>query len=276
MQSSVLTRDCYIDANDNIYISGYLSGAYRIWVIKLDKDLNVIWSNFYGNSVFYYMGGMGVNSNEVINIVGIDQFPDQNSQVSFSMLINKDGQLIKYEKIGVVSTTFEALYSSTPIGKSGFILVGTGGVFDGTKYPLWVMRIDENGNRLWNKFWVQSETDFKRGIFASTVLTINDSEIVIFGRKGDDQNATNPSTKEINTILVKMDINGNILKFKEYKSLPTSFNYSFGGAYDGNYYYFAGSNGTIGNGSFIAKIDQNFDVVEARTIDKSGFFFYRC
>src|SRR5690606_21568571 len=96
-QYDVITRDICIDANDNIYISGYLSGASRIWVIKLDKDLNVLWSNFYGNNVNYYVGGMSVNSDEIINIVGIDKFPSA-EQVSFSLLIGKDGSTIKYEK----------------------------------------------------------------------------------------------------------------------------------------------------------------------------------
>ena len=41
-QYDVITRDICIDANDNIYISGYLSGASRIWVIKLDNYGNIL------------------------------------------------------------------------------------------------------------------------------------------------------------------------------------------------------------------------------------------
>lgn len=271
-QYDVITRDICIDANDNIYISGYLSGTSRIWVIKLDKDLNVLWSNFYGNNVNYYVGGMSVNSDEIINIVGIDRFPSV-QQVSFSLLIGKDGSTIKYEKFAVDATEYEALYSSIPVGNSGFILIGTGGIYNTNRYPLWITRIDVLGNIIWSKFWIQSETDFDRGIFPASIVKYNDREFVVFGRKGDDRNGTNSNPKEINTILFKIDLDGNILTFKEFKSQPNIFNYSFGGAYDGNNYYFAGSNGLLGNGAFVAKLDQQFNVISARADDRFGLLF---
>ncbi|HRI00638.1 MAG TPA: hypothetical protein PK006_06260 [Saprospiraceae bacterium] len=268
-----LVREIYVDVDDNIYIAGYSSILNRLFVLKLNPNLDVVWSNFYGPIDRYYLGGMSVNSSGKINLVGIDSYQSIDPS-AFSAVISADGTLINYSKIYVRGYVDEVLYSTTPNGNSGFILVGSAGNSNGsTKYPLWIASIDADGNKLWSRYWEQSETDFDRGLIGVTVVPFENNTFILSGRKGDDRNGLASNYKEINSILVHFNQNGTILNFKEYLSGPNIFNYAFATTYDGKNIYFAGSNGLIGQGAFIAKLDKNFEVIHALSRYGGSMFF---
>ncbi|HRI00637.1 MAG TPA: hypothetical protein PK006_06255 [Saprospiraceae bacterium] len=270
---SVVVRDVCISLDGCIHISGYGIES-GIFILKMDKDFNLIWANQYGIGIVYYIGSMSVNKDGVLNLVGAEKYATP-YQAPISIIINPCGDILNFSSIDVLGSDTEILYGSMALN-SDFILTGVSSIGSDQKYALWLMRVDLFGRTIWSKYYIQNEVDFDRGLYANGILDLGNSEFLLCGRKGDDEFGNNRHFKEMNSFLCRFNSGGELIQFKLFKSISTNFNNVYTLTKSNHSIYGVGYTGLVGDGIILCKYDQNLDIIRAITNKpNNGGYFIR-
>jgi len=146
--------------NGDIIVVGYSesfgSGIYDVWVLRLDGSGNIIWQKAYGEAGADFAHDVAVADNGDIVVVG---------QTSGSLLVLRlDGQgNVKWQK--AYSGASDDLAYGVVIADNGDIIVaGRSNSFGNSSDYIWVLRLDENGNIVWQKAYGGTSDDLAYGV----------------------------------------------------------------------------------------------------------------
>ena len=157
-------RGYIIGGASNSNISGEKTenchGDFDLWLIKLDNKGNIEWDKTLGGNKFEYCGGMELTDNDDIMICGTtgsDSFPEKQElhPGCWVAKLDMNGHIL-YEKF------FGPLGMFIGVSKTynnGFIFTAFSGSDKGYEKSenckggadIWVIRTDENGNKIWDK-----------------------------------------------------------------------------------------------------------------------------
>jgi hypothetical protein len=231
------------------------------WVLRLDHDGNALWNRTYSDadSEFRYV----LNLTDGFLLVGNMFLPSGNID-GYVVKIDDNGALKWNVTVG--GAKVDKLFSAAKT-QDGFLLVGLTYSFNSdNESDVWVVKINLNGNVIWNKTYGWSMDDAGRAI-AQTA----DNNYVVAGYTDSVGNG------DYDFLLLKIDANGNMIWSKTYGGTQSDMAYAIVAAPDGC--VVAGDTHSKGAGdsdAWVIKVDLNGNLLWDTTAGGSGFDMPSC
>ncbi|MCD6131828.1 MAG: hypothetical protein J7J61_06990 [Candidatus Hydrothermae bacterium] len=169
------------------------SGSYDILVLRLDGSGNIIWQKAFGGAGADFAHDVAVADNGDIVVVG---------QTSGSLLVlrlDEQGN-IKWQK--AYSGASDDLAYGVVIADNGDIIVaGRSNSFGNSSDYIWVLRLDENGNIVWQKAYGGTSDDL-----AYSVALASNGDIIVAG--GTESFGAGIGTSDF--IVLRLDEDGSL------------------------------------------------------------------
>ncbi|GAB4055641.1 hypothetical protein GCM10028810_68560 [Spirosoma litoris] len=253
-------------------------GNNDYWVVKIDANGNKLWDKRFGGTDDDYLFST-IATSDGGYLLGGTSSSGQNGDKSQSSQGNIDYWVIKIDANGnkvwdkrFGGTDYDYLFSLTAGLDGGYLLGGrSSSGQNGDKsqpsqgsYDYWVVKIDANGNKVWDKRFGGTDYDY---LFST--ITTSDGGYLLGGTSASNQNGdkSQPSQGYDDYWVVKVDANGNKLWDKRfggngYENLSSLIATPDGG------YLLAGSSSSYQNGDksqpsqgtydyWVIKIDAN-------------------
>jgi len=174
---------CDIISIEDGYMVAGITGSYvthddwDVWIIKTDKEGNELWNKTYG---WQDLEGNAciISTENGYLLAGGTLLYGLSDWDGFLIKIDKDGNEIWNETYGRDSVDGFQDIKKTP---DGYILVGTTHSFNVGKFDAWLLKVDANGNEIWNKSFGGRGNDH-----ANSVIYDNGSYIIA-GDKGKNK-----------------------------------------------------------------------------------------
>ncbi|MEM3566561.1 MAG: CARDB domain-containing protein [Candidatus Bathyarchaeia archaeon] len=142
--------------------TGPLGGLYNFWVVKTDINGRQLWNRTYGGSGDEWAFGIAVSDvTSPIDggyiVAGVTNSSGAGDYDAWIVKIDENGNEQWNKTYG--TSLFNAVYDIESLPQGGYILAGS------TKNPFpwasdfWLLRIDANGNLLWNKTFSRPDID---------------------------------------------------------------------------------------------------------------------
>jgi len=160
-------------------------GSYDFWIIKIASDGNLIWEKNFGGSEIDEARAITATNDGNFIIVGDTRSTDKNVSENngaadvWVLKISAEGDLLWEKTIG--GSSFDIARAVSKTQDNGFLIVGSSRSLDngfenkGQNDAL-ILKIDANGNLLWQKTIGGSEIDFLYG-----VVELNNKSIIAVG-----------------------------------------------------------------------------------------------
>lgn len=181
------------------YTSSFGIGGYDVFLVKADKNGNLVWKKTIGGSDWDFAYSLQATSDGGFIIAG--------TTYSFGYG-NADGYVIKTDASGSVvwSKTFggkkdDEFKSVVQTNDGGYALTGYTKSYNDSLGDAWVFKINLNGDSIWSKYYGGNKEDFGNGI-------IQDQNSNIFASGGTKSYSTSGNSE---TFIATYDIlNGNL------------------------------------------------------------------
>jgi hypothetical protein len=249
-----------IEADNGYIIAGYTysfgAGNRDVWIIKIDKNGNKIWDKTFGGRKFDAISSIIKADNGYI-IVGDTYSFGEGKGDAWVIKIDKNGNKIWDKTFG--GRKFDAIISIIK-ADNGYIIAGITESFVAGYRDAWIIKIDKNGNKIWDKTFGGSGYDEANAIIKADNGYIIAGYTDSFGAGSAD------------VWVIKIDKNGNKIWDK-----------TFGGRKDDeanaiikadNGYIIAGYTYSFGAGkkdAWVIKIDKNGNKIWDKTFGGSSY-----
>lgn len=176
------------------------NGETDVYVIKTDKDGELIWDRTYGGANYDYAFSIcAVNGGYVL--AGYSSSFSKNPDSDLYLIkINENGEKI-WEKI-FGGASWEAGYSVIALKSGGFAAAGYTDSYGQGQTDMYIIRTDADGNCVWAKTFGGIREDK-----ASSLIQASDNNLVITGKSG----SYNARGFGMDLVLMKIDLQGNSL-----------------------------------------------------------------
>ncbi len=226
------------------------------WVLKLDDEGNLLWNKTYPagkGSEFRYI----INLQDGFLLVG-NMFPVAADPNGFVVKIDSQGNT--QWNITLSSEKISRIFGAAKAA-DGFVFAGLTQTSDNALTNVWLIKINENGNIIWNKTFNTSNDDAARSIATQDGYTFF---VAGYTDALGDGN--------FDFLLLKVDSNGNLLGNQTYGGAESDKAYAITPAVDG--FVVAGDTRSEGAGdsdALLIKINQDLQQQWSRTFGGSGF-----
>ena len=200
--------------NSGRNINRHAGGDY--WAIKVSSAGTFVWSRFYGGSFTDTATGIAQNSNEQFVFSGSSDSDDidiTNNKGSYDFWIVKadtGGDLIWEKSFG--GTEIDEARGIIPANDNGYLIVGdtrssdTDVTSNNGGADLWLIKIAENGDLIWNQSIGGSNFDVPRSINATS-----DNGFLIAGSSRSSDGDVSENKGQNDAWVVKVNSNGQLL-----------------------------------------------------------------
>ncbi|MEM6833616.1 MAG: hypothetical protein AAF562_08345 [Pseudomonadota bacterium] len=186
------------------------AGGDDVWVIRTDSKGNKIWDRTFGTNFSDTALGITKTVDKGFLIAG--NFPPDGSLISNVKMIKIDGTgKSQWEtKLAFRDFADQFAYDVSAGKDSGFLVSGWTTLLNKAFRHLWVVKLDQSGNQIWNRAYDRNGNSNGQG-----VLTTSDGGIFVAA------DITHRDSREGNVRILKLDRSGNPL-----------WNRTFGGSAD--------------------------------------------
>jgi len=196
-------------SNDDGYIViGYTfssgSDGSDMYVVSINEQGDSVWTKTYGGSGYEYGYGICPADDGYVLIGYSTSFSTGSSKDVYAIRIDNDGNEIWSETFG--GDGLDIGMSVCP-ADGGYLLCGYTESFGAGENDIYVIKIDENGNMVWEKQYGGSGAELGYQIKATSK-----GNYIIVGASGSDR-------ANYDCVLIKIDENGNIL-WENYYGAP--------------------------------------------------------
>ncbi len=208
-----------------------------LYVAKLSLDGKLMWQKSFGGDRDEYAGGIAGMANGGVMIVGdTESFSKRGYKDIYIILLDKDGNEISKRTIG--GKLNDQAKSLTRTADGNFMMVGAREVTRSGDSDFFLMKLDQNGQKIWAKTLGQNENDV-----LNAVTPTPDGGIVATG------STRSYYSEQTDLAVMYFNKNGKLIWFKIY-----GFKYYDEGnavtmTKDGNYLV-AGKTNSMGKGDF--------------------------
>ena len=239
-------------------------GHYDFGLMKLNSDGSFAWRGVYGNTEMQYLSSLQITDDGGYIISG--QTIDSDDRNFSIVRIDSSGSIVwqkQYASDDLKTTDFGAIIRNTPDG--GFIV---GGGTQAYGNDVWVLKLDSNGNILWQKRYY--DTTYGCGNqYVQDIKYTSDGNYIFVGRTVDDIHNRGKIW------IVKIDSEGSILWDKAYtmsngnlRSVRSIHETSDGGYIIGGSKMFPSS---VYYDILLMKINENGDIPGCSITKEEGF-----
>jgi gliding motility-associated-like protein len=250
---------------------GVLSAAVQNgWLIKIDKNGNLIWKKVYGGSFSATFFDLSFSNDGGFIMTGNVIVPPGNTNTDFYIVkTDANGNLIWQKQYGGASA--EGARTVRACSDGGYIAAGnarsSGGDVSGLHgaTDAWIIRIDESGNLLWQKCIGGAQAE---DVWEMMALP-GDRYLFAAGTSSTDGDITHNKGAQ-DAMLIEMDGSGNIVSLNTYGGTGFESFFGISSASDGSIILSGNSNsndgdisGNRGSSDFIL-----FKLKDRDTVDK--------
>ncbi|MBK0403512.1 T9SS type A sorting domain-containing protein [Adhaeribacter sp. BT258] len=233
-------------------------GFADYWIIKLDANGNKVWDKTLGGNGGDYLSsvkqtpdggyilggesGSGISGDKTQACKGYEDYWIIKLDTNGNKIWDKTYGGINEEEIGVIEPTIDGGYIVGGQSNSGISGDKTE-VNRGSGYDLWIIKLDANGNKLWDKTLGSSSTDN-----FTCIQQTKDGGYILGGYSysGISGDKTQASRGGLDYWVIKLDANGNKLWDKTFGGSTNEVLASVQQTTDGGYIIGGGSGSGIG------------------------------
>jgi len=236
------------------------AGGWDIFLIKTDASGNIIWAKTYGGTNWDRDYSVQQTSDGGYIVAGWTYSFGAGSVDILLIKMDANGNVQWAKTYG--GTDRDLALSVQQTSDGGYIVAGFTASFGAGNDDIFLIKTDANGNVIWAKTYGGTNDDW-----AYSVQQTSDGGYIVagwtysFGAGWSD------------ILLIKTDVNGNIIWAKTYGGTNSEWAYSVQQTSDGGYVV-AGVTWSFGAGLydiFLIKIDANGNVIWAKTYGGTGY-----
>jgi hypothetical protein len=227
------------------YTESFGAGDHDAWVMKLDASGNIAWQKTYGGSDFDYAISVQQTTDSGYIVAGGTESFGAGSDDVWIIKLDAGGTIVWQKTYGGSGSDIPNAIIQTD---DGFIVAGASNSFSTDNFEAWIIKLDSNGNRIWERTYGGTGDDF-----AFSIQQTTDSGYIVAGATY----SFGASNRDV--WVLKLDENGNVIWQKRYGGIGTEGVYSAKQTSDGGY-ILAGDTESFGDGSrkaWIIRLDQN-------------------
>jgi len=249
-----------VDGDGNVYLNGYqLSDVYGnndYGVIKLDSSGDIVWQKKIGgiSTDQGYAIAVDVSGNVYLNG---NQASDSYGSYDYGVIkLNSSGDIVWQKKIG--GTANDSGRAIAVDGSGNVYLNGNQGSDSYGSYDYGVIKLDPNGNILWQK-----KIGGTGGDYGLAIAVDGSGNVYLNGNQGSDVYGNNDYG------VIKLDPNGNILWQKKIGGSSADNGHAIAVDGSGNVYLNGQQASDVYGGSYdygVIKLDSSGDIVWQKKI----------
>jgi hypothetical protein len=175
------------------------AGSSDGWVLRLDKDANLIKEYRVGGAKFEFFTSVVANSDGGYTIVGYSGTDSDGLSDIIVLRYDKDDNQLWKSTLG--GDKFEKSKKIISDGEGGYLVVGATKSLGAIRDDGYLARVDKNGKLLWQKRYGKDGKDL---LYSATLL--DDGNFLVSGEYGSDD------TSEGDMWAIIVDKDGNIIK----------------------------------------------------------------
>lgn len=160
-------------------------GSYDFWILKISNEGNLIWEKNFGGSEIDEPRGITSTTDGNFIIVGDTRSSDKDVTNNtggadlWMLKISSEGNKIWQKTFG--GSSFDVARSISNTQDNGFIIAGNSRSLDADftnqgQNDAWILKVDNNGNKIWQKFFGGSQNEF---LFDA--IELNNQQIIAVG-----------------------------------------------------------------------------------------------
>jgi len=226
-------------------------------IAQADNFVFELENNFGGNNTDEAYSIISDTNGDFI-IAATTSSKGEGSNDAWIIKLNNNGNIIWDKTFG--SSKNEHVYDIIETQDNGYIFVGQKYTSSTNRFDAWAVKIDNNGNLLWEKLYGQTKNDL-----AKSITTAHDGGFIIAGKTASMGNGL------YDAWTIKIDYQGNIVWNKTYGGAQDDVAYDIIQTSDRNY-AFVGYTKSSGNGkkdAWIVKIDLQGNLVWEKLLGKA-------
>lgn len=239
---------------DSSYIvagnSTFLGSSVDLWVLRLDKEGNILWQKIYGGPNNDFFRSIQQTKDNGYIVAGDTHSSGADSGL-WVLKLDKEGDIVWKKIYNRSGSDYASAINQTTDG--GYIVSGSTQPSVGSPSDFWVLKLDEHGNIVWQKTYGGPDIDI-----AYSIQQTKDSGYIVAG------NTHSFGAGQIDFWVLKLDEEGNIRWQKTYGGFKSEFLESIQQTKDGGYIFtgFTSSFGAGGFDSWFLKVDANGNISE--------------
>jgi hypothetical protein len=219
-------RSMVVNADGTFTIAGHRTNAtdaiasFDAWICKVDQSGNLLWEKTYGGSNADNVFSIVTDGNGGYIFAGYSSSTDGDAKGNSGGL--SDYWMMNIDAMG--NTQWHKTYGGSGVEwaldivktTDGYVIIGKSSSNDGDVtgqhggFDAWVLKIDNNGNKMWQKTFGGSDYDYGQAI-----LCASDGSLFIGVNAQSTNGSFSSSLGNMDAWVVKLDENGNDLGQKE-------------------------------------------------------------
>jgi hypothetical protein len=230
------------------------SGKEDVWVIKLDVNGSLVWQKAYGGPENDHAYSVQQTADGGYILAGRTISFGSGKEDVWVIKLDVNGSLVWQKAYGGPQN--DHAYSVQQTADGGYILAGRTASFGSGNYDILVLKLDLNGNVLWQKTYGGSGEDISRSIQQTA-----DGGYILAGRTASF------GSGNYDILILKLDVNGDAVWQKTYGGATYDYAISIQETSDSEYILCGGTD-SFGAGLeniWILKVDINGDAVWQKT-----------
>jgi murein DD-endopeptidase MepM/ murein hydrolase activator NlpD len=237
----------------------YSFGGYDVYIIKLDGNGNIVWEKTFGGSGYDIANSIQQTSDGGYIVAGgIHSFGTGEEDV-YIIKLDENGDKLWEKTFG--GSGYDIANSIQQTSDGGYIVAGYTNSFGAGYSDVYIIKLDGNGNKLWEKTFGGSDYDA-----AYSIQQTKDGGYIIAGWT----NSFGAGSYDV--YVMKLEGNGNIVWAKTFGGSDYDEAYSIQQTTDGGYIV-AGITSSLGAGSYdvyVIKLDANGNKLWEKIYGGSG------
>ena len=264
-------------------VSGY-HGNGDAWIVKLDKNKNIIWQKILGGSNGDGMFSVQQTADGGYIVAGYtnsndgDVFGNHGGSDAWIVKLDRNGNIVWQKALG--GSNWDEAHSIQQTTDGGYIVAGytksNDGDVSGTHWILtdfWVVKLDKNGKIIWQR--TLGGSDYDRAFSVQQTL---DGGYIVVGYAGSNDGDVSGNHGSKDFWVVKLDMNGKIIWQKALGGTYGDEAYSVQQTSDGGYIVVGGTwsndgnvSGNHGSGdAWVVKLDNNGNIIWQKALGGSN------
>lgn len=264
VKRSEIAYSIAVTPTDNYLMAGRIQSKgtdnFDAWVVKLDSNGNVLWEKTFGGKDYDVAQNITVTPTGEYLIVGTTQSKGAGGFDAWVIKLDKNGEKIWDKAFG--GKKKDEVYSIKVTPKGEYIVVGYTYSKGAGYSDVWVIKLNKNGRKIWDKTYGGEKVDF-----AYSAVVTPDNEYLVAGR-------THSQGLGYSDIwVIKLDKNGKKIWDRTYGGRRADRAYDITMTHKGEYIVVGDTNsqGEARRNAWVVKIDKKGEKIWDKVLGDGAY-----